>query len=115
MFISKKCCKTLEKKVADLEKQVQSQPLEIVRVLYGHQSEQMAETDFPGKGTYISERIINIAQLESLLREEQILIEQMKGTNGSADFRNLLNQLEQVHKKTIQFEFCLERRKTQSQ
>jgi len=65
---------------------------------------------------YVSERITNIAQLESLLREEQMLIGQMKKeVSVSERFQTLLNQLEQVNKKAVEFEFCIERRKTRSQ
>lgn len=65
---------------------------------------------------YVSERITNIAQLESLLHEEQMLIGQMKKeVSVSEHFQMLLNQLEQVNKKAVKFEFCIERRKTRSQ
>lgn len=65
---------------------------------------------------YVSERITNIAQLESLLREEQMLIDQIKKeVPVSEHFQTLLNQLEQVNKKAVKFEFCIERRKTRSQ
>jgi hypothetical protein len=68
------------------------------------------------KRVYVSERIINIAQLENLLREEQMLIGQMKKeVSVSEHFQTLLNQLEQVNKKAVKFEFCIERRKTRSQ
>ena len=65
---------------------------------------------------YVSERITNIAQLESLLREEQMLIDQIKKEAPvSEHFQTLLNQLEQVNKKAVNFEFCIERRKTRRQ
>ena len=68
------------------------------------------------KRVYVSERIINIAQLENLLREEQTLSGQMKKeVSVSEHFQTLLNQLEQVNKKAVKFEFCIERRKTRSQ
>lgn len=47
MFVSKKRWKTLEKKVADLEKQVQSQPMEIISALRGYRNEQMSKSSRP--------------------------------------------------------------------
>lgn len=46
-FITKKRWEALEKRVADLEKQVQSQPLEIIRALHGHRNEQMSKSNLP--------------------------------------------------------------------
>ena len=68
------------------------------------------------KRTYVTERIINIAQLENILQEESVLIGQIKmaSADGSGTLQYLLNQLEQVNKKAVQFEFCIERRKTSS-
>lgn len=47
MWISKKRLDALEKKVDDLEKQVQSQPLEIIRTLYGQRNIQLTKTNLP--------------------------------------------------------------------
>lgn len=45
-----------------------------------------------------------------------MLIGQMKKeVSVSEHFQTLLNQLEQVNKKAVKFEFCIERRKTRSQ
>lgn len=47
MWVSKKQWQELEKRVADLEKRVQSQPLEIISALCGHQNKQMSKTNLP--------------------------------------------------------------------
>lgn len=41
MWISKKRWRALVKRVAALEKQIQDQPLEIIRAIYGIKNEQM--------------------------------------------------------------------------
>lgn len=47
MWIPKKQWKAMEKRVADLEKRVQDQPLEIISALHGHRAEQLAKTNVP--------------------------------------------------------------------
>ena len=47
MFISKKRWYALEKRLANLEKKVQNQPLEIISALQGHRNEQMSKSRFP--------------------------------------------------------------------
>lgn len=46
MWISKKRWNDLEKKVTDIEKRVQSQPLEIISALCGAKNEQMRKSGF---------------------------------------------------------------------
>ena len=41
MWVSKKKWKSMEKRIADIEKQVQQQPLEIFRILCGQWHKQM--------------------------------------------------------------------------
>lgn len=41
VWVSKKRWEVLEREVADLEKKVQSQPLEIISAIYGIRNEQM--------------------------------------------------------------------------
>ncbi len=47
ILVSKKRFEALEKKVADLEKQVQSQPLEIINALCGLRNDQMSKANLP--------------------------------------------------------------------
>lgn len=47
MFISKKRWYALEKRLADLEKKIQNQPLEIISALQGQRNEQMSKSRFP--------------------------------------------------------------------
>lgn len=46
MFVSKKRWYALEKRLADLEKKVQNQPLEIISALQGHRNKQMSKSNF---------------------------------------------------------------------
>ena len=45
MWISKKRWESMEKRMADIEKQVQQQPLEIFSILCGHWHKQMTKSD----------------------------------------------------------------------
>lgn len=47
MFVSKKRWYALEKRLADLEKKVQNQPLEIISALQGYRNKQMSKSSFP--------------------------------------------------------------------
>lgn len=47
MFSTKKRLDALEKRLTDLEKKVQSQPLEIISALNGHKNKQMSKSRFP--------------------------------------------------------------------
>ena len=44
MWVSKKKWESMEKRMADIEKQVQQQPLEIFSVLCGHWHKQMTQS-----------------------------------------------------------------------
>lgn len=44
MFVSRKKMKTIEKRLAELERKVQNQPLEIISALQGHQREQLTKS-----------------------------------------------------------------------
>ena len=44
MWVSKKKWESMEKRMADIEKQVQQQPLEIFRILCGQWHKQMTES-----------------------------------------------------------------------
>lgn len=47
MWISKKQWQALEKRIADLEKRIQDQPLEIINALCGRRNEQMKKSNLP--------------------------------------------------------------------
>lgn len=69
------------------------------------------------KKGYITERVVNIAQLERMLRSEQRLIQSIKAEIkekqvGDESINLLLSELEEINRNAIDFEFCLERRKT---
>ncbi|MDO4332617.1 MAG: hypothetical protein Q4C58_07990 [Eubacteriales bacterium] len=69
------------------------------------------------KRYYVSERIVNISEMEKLVQQENLLISRLRSELVGNDFSplivtDILNDLEKVNQKAIQFEFCLERRKT---
>lgn len=47
MWITKKRWSALEKRLADLEKKVQNQPLEIINALQGHRNKLLSKTNRP--------------------------------------------------------------------
>lgn len=67
---------------------------------------------------YVSERIVNIAELESYIEKAYISIELLAdeikqiGVNNQQVIR-LFNEAEEFIKKAKDFEFCVERRTTQ--
>lgn len=79
-------------------------------------------TDIPSldglcKKEYVSERITNISQLERLLERERLCIvsirkELEKETPSMNILDSVSRELEIVHQQAVQFEFCLERRRT---
>lgn len=69
------------------------------------------------KRYYVSERITNISHLEKILEKERLCIAVLKAElKKEAPSNEILNsavkQLDDINKKAISFEFCLERRKT---
>lgn len=64
----------------------------------------------------ITERIVNLSQLEQLLQKEQMYIALIKKELQNQPLsietvNSAINELENVHQKAIDFEFCLEHRK----
>ena len=68
------------------------------------------------KRYYVSERITNISNLEKILEKERLCIAvlkaELKKNTPPNELNSALEQLEEMNKKAINFEFCLERRKT---
>lgn len=70
------------------------------------------------KNKYVSERIVNIAELETYIEKAYISVElladeiKQMGINNQQVIR-LFEEVENVLKKAKDFEFCIERRITQ--
>lgn len=65
---------------------------------------------------YISERIINLSDLEKVLEKEGLLIETLnkeleKSQPDMKKVREISKGIMKCHEKASSFEFCLERRK----
>ncbi len=65
----------------------------------------------------ISERIVNIAELEKILSRQKYVIislhvELEKETPSIDTLRALASELQALNEKAVTFEFCLERRKS---
>ena len=65
----------------------------------------------------ISERIVNIAELEKILGQQQCAIislrtELQKEQPSLVTLKTLISEMQTLNEKAVTFEFCLERRKS---
>lgn len=77
------------------------------------------EDDNKDNSVLISERIVNINELEQILERERIVIEELrkelKNPQPCLEYANtLLDEVAGLHKKAVSFEFLLEHRKVKA-
>lgn len=79
----------------------------------------MADDKNMDNSVFISERIVNINELEQILEKERIMIEALRAELKSAQpcagcLNAILDEVSRLHKKAVSFEFLLEHRRVKT-